>query len=338
MDVRETLQETADDMEVNIEDIQVLESPVLDDEGDDDGDHVESSTISDNENTAIVEEERRESAPQVSAVPAPSGWRSDEKEIFAKLPPEVQETVSRRERERDAYLHQSRQKWSEVEKAVEPYENELNRNGVSVGKMVSQALAWDKYLKEKPVDAILELANACKVDLRQFAQVAQAAQPQDPYVNHLYQEQAQLKAKLEALENEKLQARQYVEQQHNQSVVQEVEAFIGATDATGRAIYPYANDLREDMATLLPLVEREMPNASTRQKLEELYGRAMRANPRAYAELQRQQTLQMQEANRQKVGKAKNAGSSLSGAPNGSKTVSDLSIRGLLKAGLANEI
>lgn len=338
--IRDTLEETADDMEIEIKDVDLINPSSEPVEVEEVAEATAEPTlqVSDNESTDQVEEEGTpEQEKPTPIVPPPASWKAEEKEMFASLPPQAQEVIARRERERDTYLHQSRQKYAEVDKAVEPFAEELKRNGVSVGKMVSQALEWDKRLKDDPYGGIAVLARACGVDLKQFAKLAESAEPQDPYVRQLLQETNEVKSKLAEIEAEKERLKQNQERAVYSTYAQEVEAFYNARDNAGNALFPYAQTLEEDMVLLSPRVLQEMPNASTREVLEETYRRAMRANPYTYRELEKQQIQQQAQANQARVQKAKRAGSSIAGSPNGTKVHEATDLRSLL-AGSAAEL
>lgn len=289
-----------------------------------DDEDVESKVA--NVDEAVGETEVVEPIPSIEP---PTSWRADKKEAFKKLPPDIQEYVVQRESERDAYLNQKGQKYSELDKVLAEREEEWSRHGQSSAKVVSQLLAWDKYLQEKPLDAIQELAQKAGIDLAQFARVQQSQGPQDPYVRHALTE-------LERLKSEQAQERERIayerEQQIYQGLNSEIERFRSSTK-DGQPASPYFDSVREDMAHMLPLIQNANPNASTQEVLEEAYSRAVRANPTTFEAYQKDLEAQRELKNRQRVQQKKIAASSISGSPQGARTdLPTMSIRETIEA------
>ncbi len=121
-----------------------------------DDEDVESKVA--NVDEAVGEVDEAQEVEPIQPIEPPTSWRADKKEAFKKLPPDIQEYVVQRESERDAYLNQKGQKYSELDKVLAEREEEWSRHGQSSAKVVSQLLAWDKYLQDRPIDAIQELA------------------------------------------------------------------------------------------------------------------------------------------------------------------------------------
>lgn len=252
-----------------------------------------------------------EPVEELQAIEPPNSWRADKKEIFKALPPEAQEYIAERERERDAYLSQKGQRYSELDKVLEPLENEWQRKGISPAKAVTQLLAWDKYIAERPLDAIQELAQRNGIDLAQFAQMQQAMGPQDPNLAYALNELQQLKAERE-------QEAVFREQQFQQGLNDEIERFRSSTK-DGRALYPYFDDVREDMGHLIPLITKSNPGAQTQDILREAYDRAVHANPATRSAFQKQIEAQRALETQKKLAAKKTAGSSVAGSPEGGK-------------------
>lgn len=340
MNVRETLEETVIDLDLEGQSLTNAEgdrAEIAAIEGVDDVEHEASEQeVSSQESEApLVDENGEQEAEEVPAIPVvapPSGWRADEKQLFAKLPPELQHEVARRESDRDRLLHQSRQRYGELDKVYAPYEAEFQKQGVSLANFVERAIGWDKAFRERPFDAIREMCELTGVNLSQLAQVVEAAQPQDPHVRALMEQNKALEAKFQEIEREKEEIRQRTTQSHYSSLVEEVTAFQNARDAQGNVLFPYAQTLEKDMALLVPRVQEDYPQATTRQVLEESYARAMRANPLTYSQYERDLIAKKQASLTQSIQKKKVAASSISGSPSGSKTTSNAtSVRDILR-------
>jgi hypothetical protein len=236
MNVRETLEETVTDLELDGQEIKSdnLESPAVEEVEEVVEQEAQQEQVSSEESgTPSVEENGVEQEVEEIPIPVvapPSGWRADAKELFAKLPPDLQHEVARRESDRDRFLHQSRQKYGEVEKVFQPHEQEFNKQGVNLANFVDRAIAWDKAFRERPIEAMRDMAELTGVNLTELAKLVESAQPQDPYVRQLMEQNRALETKFQEIEREKEQVREQVQQGHYQSLVQEVQAFQSATD------------------------------------------------------------------------------------------------------------
>ena len=336
MNVRETLEEAVTDLDLDGMDLKSenLESPAVEEVEEVVEQEAQQEISSEESEAPSVEENGVEQEAEEIPVPVvapPSGWRADEKQLFAKLPPELQHEVARRESDRDRLLHQSRQKYGEVEKVYSPHEAEFQKQGVSLANFVERAIGWDKAFRERPYDAIREMCDLTGVNLTELAKLVESAQPQDPYVRQLMEQNKALETKFQAIEREKEQAREKEELTQYQSIANEVIAFHEAKDAQGNALYPYAQVLERDMELLVPRICSEYPGAPIGKILEEAYTRAMRANPLTYSQYERNLLASKQASSAQAIQKKKVAASSISGSPSGSKTSSATSVRDILK-------
>lgn len=237
----------------------------------------------------------------------PVGWKADKKELWKTLSLEAREYIEQREQERNKGLYQKRQEFAEIDRATEPYKEELKRMGVPLSRAIEQAFAWNKYLETSPHQALMELSQKLGVDLRSLGQVVQAAEPQDPYVRQMYETTAQMQARLEAMEREREIAQE-------NSIKSEVQAFMNRKDQSGKLFFPYAEELAPDIISIMPLVREQNPNISTQELLSEAYTRAMRANPVTWSKYQKQLEQKQKEGTNERIQKAKKASLSVSGS------------------------
>jgi hypothetical protein len=312
--VRDTIEELLGDEEIT-PDTQVSTEDNTSEENqsavvDDEDDKIETSPNEEPEPVADLDQ----------SIEPPNSWRTDKRELFNSLPPEIkgnpqlQELLGyafERESEQNDYILQRGQRYSELDKVLEPLENEWQRKGISPAKAVTQLLAWDKYIAERPLDAIQELAQRNGIDLAQFAQMQQAMGPQDPNLAYALNELQQLKAERE-------QEAVFREQQFQQGLNDEIERFRSSTK-DGRALYPYFDNVREDMGHLIPLITKSNPGAQTQDILREAYDRAVHANPATRSAFQKQIEAQRALETQKKLAAKKTAGSSVAGSPEGGK-------------------
>lgn len=267
---------------------------------------------------------------EIQAIEPPHSWRADKKEIFRSLPPEVQQYISERESERDSYLNQKGQRYSSLDKVLEKYEDKWQRDGHSTDKVISQLLAWNDYITENPLEAITELAHRSGLNLQQLAQVHAAQGPQDPYTAKLLDEVRQLK-------EERIKEQEAKKTHELTQLERDIETFKNATE-NGKLKHTYFEDLRHDMAALLPRVFEENPNMSNNEVLRECYERALRANPKTFSAYQKQLEAQREAENRQRMQRKKQAGASIAGSPDGGVPEVPMSLRDELAARMAGRL
>lgn len=75
--------------------------------------------------TQASEENEADGKPEDPAIAAPSSWDSEAREKFAKLPPDLQEYISRREQERDGATQQRLQMAAEERRAAQQQQSEI---------------------------------------------------------------------------------------------------------------------------------------------------------------------------------------------------------------------
>lgn len=91
------------------------------------------------------EESEGDGEPQ-AAIDAPSSWDSEAKEKFSKLPPDLQEYISSRERERDTVTYQRLQQAAEERRAVEQQQAEIS---AMRGAYEQRLLTFAKHLESQ---------------------------------------------------------------------------------------------------------------------------------------------------------------------------------------------
>jgi hypothetical protein len=118
------------------------------------------------ETPAIGEHEDGQSEqPEGAAIEPPVSWTAEEKQLFAQLPPELQQTVLRRESERDRLTSTQSQKASEEARRLEAERTLLaNDRAQQVTLLQSvlyqltpelqrfQQIDWDKLARERPAE------------------------------------------------------------------------------------------------------------------------------------------------------------------------------------------
>lgn len=256
---------------------------------------------------------------EVEEISPPISWKEKEKEAFRKLPKELQETISRRESERDKGTQKAfeeaaryRREREELEEIFEPYDQELKLAGATRAQVIRQALAVQEQINRDPKGSILKILDAYGLSL---PELAESHQPVDPHVQALQQEISRLQ---QYVSGQQVAAQtEYVGH-----VESEIETFASEVDESGSARFPHFNDVYYDMLPIVKAMRESNPQATHRQILEAAYDRAVYASP-AVRERMIESRLKQAEAKRiedqkAQAQKARSAAVSIKGSPNAS--------------------
>jgi hypothetical protein len=207
------------------------------------------------------------SEPAAPAIEAPNSWSAEEKGLWAKVPPEAQTIVARREAEAHRTISQQGQQiaaFRPVSEVLERHQASFQRNGVHPAQGIQYLLAASDALDENPVAAIQGLARHYGVDLAKLA----TGEPvdSDPRI-------AQLESHVRALTGH-LTAREQSEQEaQKRTLVQVIENFAQSKER------PHYAELEADILTLIPGIRDANPGLAPERILAEAYEKAQWANP-----------------------------------------------------------
>jgi len=167
---------------------------------------------------AIGEHEEGHSEQQeIAAIEPPVSWTADEKQLFAQLPPALQQTLLRRESERERLTSTQSQKATEAEKRLDAERQQLandRANQVTLLQSVLfqlppdfqrfQNIDWDTLARERPAewaqqrqafDGLQMRWNIAQQQLGQIQQQAEAEQ-RKPFQSYLQLEHTKLVEKI----------------------------------------------------------------------------------------------------------------------------------------------
>lgn len=265
-------------------------------------------------------------APQMEASEAlepiapPYSWSADNKELFAKLPREMQDYVIKREQERESFVGRKaqevsavREKYAPVERIVTQYGDTFKRANIDPYQGIESLVLAQQYLDKDPVGALRLMAQSYGLDLSQLANGAESTQPAQPQaypqMHYLTNELENIRGKLAAIEQEKVA-------QQQRAAVSEVETFANEMDSSGKLVRPFMADVHEQMMDEVRLIRSRNPELPARQILQQAYEVSCWKNPNVRSRLIEQQRAPQVQA--QRVQQAKLAGSSVRGAPGAS--------------------
>lgn len=108
---------------------------------------------------------------------APTAWTADAKKAWAELPPQVQAAVTKREQDVEKGIKSLKDQYSELDKAIAPHKEAIQKFGKTPGQAVEQLFAWFQALAQNPDQAIPALIQSYNYDPRKIIQ-AFGIQPQ----------------------------------------------------------------------------------------------------------------------------------------------------------------
>lgn len=259
-----------------------------------------------------------ETQPQAQAPTTPEGWDINRppaslspsaKTEWDKLPESWRREIHKREADAHRGVQQilpDARLGNQIRQMVEPYRSYLDASGTTPEAAVVGLLRTDQLLRTgtaaQKQQAFANLAQQYGIDLA-AQQYAPEQQPQqefrDPRLDQFF-----------AMQQRQEQQRMQGEQQRAE---QEVGVWLNESDAQGKPLRPFVDNVHAEMVALIPAIQSQKPGASTREVMEEAYTRAVWANPATQSVLMQQKLAEL-EANRRaenlrKVEDAKRAAS-----------------------------
>lgn len=279
---------------------------------------------------------------EIAPIDPPPNWPQQEQAFFRELPPQLQHAYLNRARHMMAdYTRKTqeiarvRQGYQDLERVIGPHVQQWALNGMGPAQAMQQLIALSDYATKSPQEFIKYFANLRGVDLQSLAQPAQEEYV-DPQVHALRQQLAGVQQQLNYTTQAQMQAQQAAQQQQYEAAYTTTNAaidnFAAQVGPDGRPLYPYFNELEEDMA-----VEIESGRAAN---IHEAYERAKWSNPYTRSKLLAQSRARENRAQRRRAEEAMAASSSLTGASSmyGEQSTDGMSTRQLLEAASAGLI
>jgi hypothetical protein len=271
---------------------------------------------------------------QPVALPAPNGWKAEEKALWAKVPPEVQHVIANRERDVARKISEQdevRLVGNNFMQAANEFAPVIQARGGNPVALFREVLGIISQIHNSPpanrAQLFRQLAAQNGADLSalgippgQNAPNTPPNVPIDQLVSQRVNEQFQ------AIQRQQAQERERAEMQ---AVNSEIETFRSTVDAQGHPAYPYFDHVNSLMAALL-----EKGTAST---LEEAYKIAVKAHPETSAlitQAEQAKVKQAEEARRKAEAARRKSGSLRTGpgSPPVTNGAGNRTIRDELKA------
>jgi hypothetical protein len=125
--ISDAVDEDEEDLSAQADEVGTEETPSTDDDDASDGDEDEEATDSDEFAHSTIE--------------PPQSFTSEEKAEFAKLPSRMQETVLRREADRDRAISQRMNQIAEERKQIEPHIRQLQQEQTKYTQTINQLMS-----------------------------------------------------------------------------------------------------------------------------------------------------------------------------------------------------
>ncbi len=233
---------------------------------------------------------------------APSSWKPAAKAAWAALPEPVKAEIYRREGDFHSGLKDIKANadfGQSIKGIVEPYRALIEAEGGTPERSIANYLQAAASLRngtpEQKLQTLFGIDKQFNAGLNQHFQQAVAAevakitgqpvqqvqQPQtfqDPRVD-------QLMAKMQADERQ----RNSREQQSSNAAI---DKFLSAKDDKSQPLYPFVDNVLDDMSARLPIIRGQNPSISYEEALKQAYDAAVWANPETRAVLIGQQQAQ----------------------------------------------
>jgi len=240
-----------------------------------------------------------------------AGMTPVEQEQFKALPAEIRQFVGRT---MDTLNGQAAQyaEYGQLEQLIGPRRQAWAGNAMSPAMAVSQLLQLSDFASTNPKDFVLWFADQNKVDLDAALDERDAAmQNVDPAVQELRGQVQQLTSMLQQNGNT---------QQPQAEMVNQVNAFALEKDEGGNLKRPYLAQVKDTWPVHISSLRQSNPQMSPVEVLQKAYENACWANPAVRNSMQVEAQRTQQTAAQTAAAKAKAAGSSISGGPNGRGT------------------
>lgn len=251
-------------------------------------------------------------APPVAGVPvatlkAPQSWKPAERETWAKLPPEAQRAVDRREREMQAGFEdaaEAKRQWGAFREAVAPYEGMLRGEGMDpireVGNLLQVAQAMRTAPPQHKAQIIANMVKSFNIPIDVLDSVLAGDGPPQGQPGPAMDPRAMMaQVKQELMADMQRQRQQGQSQRSAQDI------------ATFGAKSEFFEDVRNDMGDL-------MAGAAARGvalTLDEAYNRACRADPKIWEILQQREAAKNVANAQASTQRAKAASTSIKSQP-----------------------
>lgn len=271
---------------------------------------------------------------EASPTKPPQSWKASTREHWAKLPPEVQQEVARRERETAVALQETapiKKFHQDFQQTIAPYAQMMRAEGMDPMKAVGETLQVANAFRTAPPHHV---ATIFATLVKQFGTGRFGPQFIDTLAEALDGKQPQGQGQPQAVDPAQIAAQ--VRQQLMQDMAAQREQAM--TQRSAREVEDFGanreffEDVREDMADLLAGAARR----GVAMTIEDAYNRALKLNDEASKVIQQREQAKLAETAKAATQRANLASSSVKSQPAGANGVTKAdSLRGQLRESIA---
>ena len=207
------------------------------------------SSEQETQKVAISEDNQAATAEPAEVISAPNSYKQEYKDSFNQLPTEWQKYLSSREKEVEQGLSRARNQYSWVVKVYNDRRDTLAAQGYNNAQDYFNDLVLISDALNKDPAATLDL-------LKQNYNIGSGSQ-----------ENNALQRQLTALQQTVREQQNFLQQQENNRVKSEFDAFMNAKDESGNLKHAYFDDVKEEM--------RKLFAAGLATNFEDAYNRAI---------------------------------------------------------------
>lgn len=295
------------------------------------------------------DEEGEEEGEEYEEIEPPANWPEEERAWFAELPPALQHAYMSRAQhmladytrktqqiaQQRQQIAQQYQHYQALDQVIQPRTQQWALAGMNPAQAITQLIALSDFATNDAQGFIRYFANLRGVDLQSLVQ-QQSEEYVDPQVAALRTPLAEVQARLNQLAQQYEQGQQQQQYQQHQAAFNATSAaideFARQTGQDGQPLYPFFDDVVDDMAVLI--------ESGRAHSMPEAYRLAVRLNDNVHAKMLARSRADENARARARAQQARRAASSLTGASgaNGAFNRGDMNIRDTINAAWSGEI
>ena len=242
----------------------------------------------------------------------PTNWKGGAKGEWANVPLSVRQEVHRIESEVAKVMQEAaplRQFHQQFQQTMAPYMARIESYGTQPVQAIGNLLKADYLLSSAPkqqrAQLMAQFIKDYEVDIVELDNALSGSAPSNPQGQQSDVEQRIMQ------QVQQMVAPFYQQQQNQTRQLQERATTTVQSMSQDHIKYPYFNEVREDMADIVEMMAKRGVDIS----MEDAYARATRINPDVSSQLEKQVTVQSANQQHLQAQRARNASSSITGAP-----------------------
>ena len=242
----------------------------------------------------------------------PTNWKGGAKGEWANVPLSVRQEVHRIESEVAKVMQEAaplRQFHQQFQQTVAPYMARIESYGTQPVQAIGNLLKADYLLSSAPkqqrAQLMAQFIKDYDVDIVELDNALSGSAPSNPQGQQSDVEQRIMQ------QVQQMVAPFYQQQQNQTRQLQERATTTVQQMSQDHIKYPYFNEVREDMADIVEMMAKRGVDIS----MEDAYARATRINPDVSSQVEKQVTMQSANQQHLQAQRARNASSSITGAP-----------------------